>query len=108
VPKAFHDTKRVLAGLKAMWAMVDDGPQTFCHGDPHQGNLFFEADGTPGYLDFQAYVHGSSLHDINYLVVGALSVEDRQKHDRDLLKFYLSELHRLGVTNGWSFDAIPS
>jgi len=104
IPKAFHDTDRVFKGLQAMWAMVDDGPQTFCHGDPHQGNLFFEADGTPGYLDFQAYIHSSSLHDVNYFIVGSLSVEDRQKHARDLLKFYLSELQRRGVKNVWSFD----
>jgi hypothetical protein len=104
VPAAFHDTNRVFAGLKAMWAMVEKGPQTFCHGDPHQGNLFYEADGTPGYLDFQAYIHGSSLHDVNYLIVGALSVEDRQKQDRELLKFYLSQLRQLGIDDAWPFD----
>lgn len=104
VPKAFRDPQRVLAGLKANWAHVDTGPQTFVHGDPHQGNLFFDPDGTPGYLDFQAYVRSSALHDVNYVVVGSMTVEDRRKHDRDLVKYYLSRLAAYGVRDAWSFE----
>ncbi len=54
IPKTFHDPARMLAGLRANWAQAESGPQSFCHGDAHMGNLFFEADGTPGLLDFQA------------------------------------------------------
>ena len=100
-PKMFHDPARVRAGLEANWKQVDTGPQTFCHGDPHQGNLFFEPDGTPGYLDFQAYVRCAALHDLNYLVVGGLSPEDRRRHDRDLLDVYLDDLRALGVPDIW-------
>ena len=63
--------------------------------------MFFEIDGTPGYLDFQAYVRSAPLHDINYVIVGSLSVEDRRRHDRDLLRFYLDALAKLGVTGIW-------
>lgn len=101
-PAMFHDPARVHEGLKANWKQADTGPQTFCHGDPHQGNLFFEPDGTPGYLDFQAYVHCSGLHDLNYLVVGSLSPEDRRQFDRELLDIYLEELRARGVPNLWS------
>ena len=103
-PKEFHDVNRVIKGLKANWALADTGPQTFCHGDAHQGNMFFDPDGTPGYLDFQAYVHCASLHDVNYMIVGSLSPADRRAHDRDLLGFYLDELKALGVENVWSAD----
>jgi aminoglycoside phosphotransferase (APT) family kinase protein len=91
----------MLAGLRANWVQADTGPQSFCHGDPHQGNMFFESDGTPGYLDFQAYVRSAPLHDVNYVVVGSLSVEDRRRHARDLLGFYLRELAALGVSDLW-------
>lgn len=101
IPKAFHDTGRVLAGLKANWAQADTGPQSFCHGDAHMGNLFFEPDGTPGLLDFQAYVRTGPLHDISYHVVGSLSPDERRAHDRELVRLYLAELARLGVTDGW-------
>ncbi|MBV9840571.1 MAG: phosphotransferase [Sphingomonadaceae bacterium] len=104
IPQAFHDPRRMLAGLRANWAQVDTGPQSFCHGDPHQGNMFFETDGRPGYLDFQAYVRCAPLHDVNYVVVGSLSVEDRRQHDRALLGFYLDELKALGVRDLWSSD----
>jgi hypothetical protein len=103
-PKEFHDVSRVITGLKANWALVDTGPQTFVHGDAHQGNMFFDADGTPGYLDFQAYVHCCSLHDVNYMVVGSLSPEDRRANDRRLLEFYLEEMRKLGVPNLWPAD----
>jgi hypothetical protein len=103
-PKAFHDVNRVLAGLKANWAQADTGPQTFVHGDAHQGNMFFEADGAPGYLDFQAYVRCSSLHDANYMIVGSLDPEDRRQHDRELVKLYLEELRLLGVPDVWPWD----
>jgi hypothetical protein len=104
VPKPFHDVNRVLAGLKANWALADTGPQTFVHGDAHQGNMFFEQDGAPGYLDFQAYVHSASLHDVNYMIVGSLAPDDRRAHDRELVKLYLNELNTLGVSEAWSWD----
>ena len=103
-PKAFHDVDRVLAGLKVNWALTDTGPQTFVHGDPHQGNMFFETDGTPGYLDFQAYVRADALHDVAYVIVGSLSPEDRRAHDRALMELYLAELKALGVPNVWPSD----
>jgi hypothetical protein len=103
-PKAFHDVNRVLAGLKANWAQADTGPQTFVHGDAHQGNMFFEQDGSPGYLDFQAYVRCAGLHDVNYMIVGSLTPEDRRANDRQLLKLYLAELTSLGVPDVWAWD----
>lgn len=101
IPKAFHDPNKVLVALEANWARVLTGPQTFVHGDAHQGNLFFEPDGAPGYLDFAAYVRCSGLHDVNYAVTGALSIDDRRAHDCDLLQLYLNQLRRLGVQNIW-------
>ena len=104
IPKTFHDPARMLAGLRANWAQAESGPQSFCHGDAHMGNLFFEADGTPGLLDFQAYVGSGPLHDVCYHVVGSLAPDDRRAHERELLRLYLAELKALGVTDMWEAD----
>jgi len=104
IPAAFHDEKRTMAALKANWALVDTGPQTFCHGDPHIGNMFFDPDGAPGYLDFQAYVRCTALHDVNYMIVGSLEPSERRAHERDLLALYLAELRALGVPDPWDPD----
>ena len=104
IPKPFHDPNNMFKALEANWTRVTTGPQTFVHGDAHQGNLFFESDGTPGYLDFAAYVRCAGLHDVSYAVTGGLSIEDRRAYDRDLLQLYLHELRRLGVSNVWDDD----
>ncbi len=104
IPKPFHDPVRMLAGLRANWAQAETGPQSFCHGDAHMGNLFYEPDGTPGLLDFQAYVCTGPLHDISYHVVGSLSPDDRRRFDRELVRLYLAELARHGVKDMWGED----
>ena len=104
IPRTFHDPVRMLAGLRANWAQAETGPQSFCHGDAHMGNLFFEPDGTPGLLDFQAYVGSSPLHDVCYHVVGSLAPDERRAHERELLRLYLAELRTLGVTDLWVED----
>jgi len=101
IPKPFHDPERMLAGLRANWAQAETGPQGFCHGDAHMGNLFYEPDGTPGLLDFQAYVRTSPLHDIAYHVVGSLDPDELRRHGRGLVRLYLAELDRLGVKDLW-------
>lgn len=104
IPRVFHDPARMLVGLRANWAQAETGAQSFCHGDAHMGNLFFEPDGTPGLLDFQAYVRSSPLHDICYHVVGSLSPQDRRHHARDLLEEYLGALRERGVADAWDRD----
>lgn len=104
IPKELHDPTKMLALLKANWAQAETGPQSFCHGDAHMGNLFFEQDGSLGLLDFQAYVRSSPLHDICYHVVGSLSPAERRHHERELLRAYLAELAAQGGTDVWQED----
>jgi hypothetical protein len=42
-------------------------------------------------------VKGRWAHDFTYLLITGLSSEDRRKHERGLLDFYLDELRRHGV-----------
>ena len=84
----FPDVQLLRDAMDRMWEIDDASPRTLCHGDPHGGNMFFEADGTPGVLDFQLYYAGPYMHDVAWLIVSALSTEDRRKEERRLLRHY--------------------
>jgi hypothetical protein len=103
----YRDAATVRAGMKALWAL-DDGPapKTLVHGDTHLGNLWFAADGAPGYLDWQTAGVGVWAHDVATFLGGALTVEDRRAHEADLLRRYLDRLNaatdaRLGWDDAW-------
>ncbi|MCK9540791.1 MAG: phosphotransferase [Novosphingobium sp.] len=100
----YRDRERIMAGLRKQWARGRDIPQVFCHGDAHLGNMFFEHDGTPGYLDWQAWQEGPYMHDVAYAIIGNLKVEDRRHAEKDLLAGYLAALKTSGVANPPSFD----
>jgi hypothetical protein len=100
----YRDRERVLAGLRAQWARGREVPQAFCHGDAHLGNMFFEPDGMPGYLDWQSWQEGPYMHDVAYSIIGNLEVQDRRHAEKDLLAGYLAGLKSHGVENPPSFE----
>lgn len=70
---------------------------TFLHGDAHFGNTYTLPDGRGGLLDWQICCKGFVMHDIGYFIQSALCVEDRRKHERDLLDGYREALGANGV-----------
>jgi len=74
-------------------------PRTLVHGDLHGGNTYRLPDSTGGFVDWQLTVRGFFMHDVTYLLLTALSVEQRRRDERDLLAYYLDCLHAAGVTN---------
>jgi aminoglycoside phosphotransferase (APT) family kinase protein len=52
-----------------MWALNDAKPPTLVHGDCHGGNLFYAADGAPGFLDWQCTFPGTPRHDLGELLL---------------------------------------
>jgi len=97
VPTQLRDNDRVKAAVMAMWERNNDAPRCFIHGDPHLGNMYFERDGSPGFLDWQGAMCGTWAHDVTYFLVGSLDVEDRRAHDQDLLRGYLDRLAAYGA-----------
>ncbi len=63
-------------------------PQTLLHGDPHIGNTYVLPDGRVGFLDWQVLRRGNWSLDLGYFLQGALTVEDRRAHERELLAVY--------------------
>jgi aminoglycoside phosphotransferase (APT) family kinase protein len=79
--------------LEDLWAQ---GQRTLVHGDPHLGNLFFDADRV-GLLDWQVIQRAPGMKDVSYFLCNSLRTELRREHERDLIRHYLETLEGLGV-----------
>jgi hypothetical protein len=88
--------------LAALGAYHRSSTVCLCHGDTHLGNLYEEADGTPGFFDAQV-ARGPWQLEVTYHLVGALDLADRRVHERGLLQHYLDEL-RLNAVAPPAFD----
>jgi aminoglycoside phosphotransferase (APT) family kinase protein len=88
-----------LDALERMWALNDARVPTLVHGDCHGGNLFFEADGSPGFLDWQCTFPGTGAHDLGELLLTTLDTDDRRRSERDLIGAYQQALVANGVAN---------
>lgn len=90
--QALVDSRTGVRALEKLWEIMDARPSTFLHGDPHGGNLFYERDGRPGFLDWQMCFAGNHMHDASWIIVTTFTVEQRRKHERDMLRHYLAAL----------------
>jgi hypothetical protein len=97
VPSGLRDPARIRRALLRLQEIDDREGQCVVHGDAHPGNLYFERDGRPGYLDWQTVMRGHWAFDVTYFLISALTVADRRAHERDLLKHYLGCLSRHGA-----------
>lgn len=98
VAESILDRERILRGFEALWKHADSDLKYFCliHGDDHIGNTLIANDGTPGFIDWQGLQHGPAILDLVYFLTGALTVEDRRKHEVSLIESYLAALHAEG------------
>lgn len=93
------DIPRLHEGYRTLQKHQATLPQTILHGDGHIGNTYLLPDGRAGLLDFQLTARGAWAHDVNYLILTALDVEDRRTHERSLIAYYCDALGRNGVAN---------
>ena len=85
---------------KLLWnaqAILESEPSTLLHGDTHFGNTYLLPGDRVGLLDWQLMIRGRWSHDVTYLMLTALDIEDRRRHERDLLAYYLDRLKSAGV-----------
>lgn len=85
-------------------AMLCEPPLTLCHGDTHIQNTYILPDDTMGLLDFQLCLKGSWVRDVSYILATSMSPRTRRKHEKDLMRKYLSFLKEFGVPD----DSRPS
>lgn len=104
LPQRFRDREWMIGAIEALNAYGRRGAHTLLHGDHHLGNLYIDAEGTAGVLDWQSPARGSWSHDLTYFLVSALDIEDRRKWDRALVSHYLTCLREAGVESPPSLD----
>jgi hypothetical protein len=82
----------------AMRRTAEQPPTCVIHGDTHSGNSYRDALGRSCWFDWQVTQRGCWSVDVAYHLGTVLTVEDRRRHEADLLRHYLDELEGLGVT----------
>jgi hypothetical protein len=98
VPGEVRDTERLFAAYVALTGQARTAsPWSVIHGDAHVGNLYLDGDGRPSFLDWQLVQRGPWYLDVGYHIASALTVDDRRRSERDLVRHYLDELRAAGV-----------
>ena len=73
-------------------------PSTFIHSDLRADNLLFSPDGeSVALIDWQGSCIAPPVFDFAYFLIQSLSIENRKRLEKDLLKFYAEELERSGL-----------
>lgn len=91
--------EELFAGMDALQRHQATLPTTLLHGDTHFGNSFLTADGDPGFFDWQLVARGFCIHDVAYLIITSLSIEQRRKHESTLLQHYREALLAANLKN---------
>ncbi|NKI16380.1 phosphotransferase [Spongiibacter sp. KMU-166] len=78
-------------------------PRCLIHGDTHLGNSYWLGDRL-GWLDWQLVRRGRPIREVAYVIGCSLGIDDRRRHERDLLSHYLDCLRGQGVDHGMSVD----
>lgn len=94
------------AALQALWAINDAQARTLLHGDTHCGNLFVDAEGKLGFVDWQLGFTGATGHEHAMFFHSALTTQDRRANERELIAHYREVLVASGVRDAPSFDAL--
>lgn len=93
---AVRDAGRLQHALERLAAEVRAGPTCFVHGDAHAGNVYRQADGTLGLVDWQILQTGNWAQDVAYHLAAVLTPESRRSNERALLDDYLARLSAAG------------
>ena len=97
MPSVFRDMGELyLEQTDAIHQLWNRGEPTLIHGDVHDGNLFFDADG-PGFLDWALVARAPAMRDISYFLAGVLAPADQQAWSPHMLNDYREQLLALGA-----------
>ena len=77
--------------------LLESGPSTLIHGDPHIGNLFLEGS-TVGFLDWACTAVGVGMRDVAYFLCNSTPPDFRREHQSRLLGMYRESLDAAGTT----------
>ncbi|MGV0050209.1 phosphotransferase [Mycobacterium colombiense] len=98
IPAEVRDARRLVDAYRRLAAAHAPGSWCVIHGDAHVGNVFLDATGTGSLVDWQLVQRGGWHLDVGYHIASTLSVDERRRTERDLLRHYLDALASRGVT----------
>ena len=99
-----RDAARLVEAMGKLSAAPEGPGWTVMHGDAHVGNILIAPDGKPSLVDWQLVQRNFYGIDVGYHIASALTTEDREKAERDLVQHYLDELRAFGVAGPPSWD----
>ena len=97
VPADVRQADRVQNAMRALADIERSNSSCLVHGDVHTGNVYQQADGSPGIIDWQVAQRGSWAIDVAYHLAAVLDPDDRQRSERQLVEHYLDRLAAQGV-----------
>jgi hypothetical protein len=109
LPQALlDDPDRLQRGYDALIAFenAQTTPRCIILGDCHQGNTYIMPGGERMWLDWQLVRKGRPWRDVTYFTIGALTIEERRRSERDLLAHYRQALAATGVEGVIGLDEI--
>lgn len=98
IPPELHPWQQSLWLIDNAIRLSSQGPQTLIHGDTHVGNTYDLPNGDLGFVDWQCVHTGSWERDVGYFMMCGMEVEDRRRHEKEMLRYYLDALARAGGT----------
>ncbi|HEX7858676.1 MAG TPA: phosphotransferase [Sphingobium sp.] len=96
LPAEIRNADRLHRGVVALSAQIRERPNCLVHGDAHAGNIYRDASGALGIVDWQILQKGEWAQDVAYHLAAVLTPEDRRLHEKDLLDHYRARLSALG------------
>jgi hypothetical protein len=97
IPAAQRDRERIRRALNATADLIEKGTHCLVHFDATINNAYLDPQtGDPRFCDWQCACIGPFMLDVPYHIAGALSVEDRRKHEKNLFAHYLAALKAKG------------
>jgi len=102
-----EDTYRLRLAFKQLCAheTAHTGKRCIVHGDAHLGNSFRKSNGERIWFDWQIVRKGLPWRDLTYFMIGSMTIDDRRKHERELLQHYLEHFIAHGG-EAYSFDHV--
>jgi len=99
VPEKLHKPAlRYAENRRKVMAFLNDAPKTVTHHDCHPGNIFWQENGSIGFLDWQLVRLGDGIGDIAYLLTTTLTPELRRQYEADLLTQYAETVKAQGAS----------
>lgn len=97
LPAHVRSAANLGAAMRALAPRDAARPQFLVHGDTHAGNIFRDAEGRTGLIDWQLLQRGGWALDVAYHVCAVLPVEVAEREERNLLDHYLETMRGQGA-----------